>query len=77
MLSQVGNNDPNALCFFGARFTSPVRPGDELETSIWEVGLGPDEGTVELTFQTKDLTSGKVCLGGGIAYVKKVEKSKL
>ena len=77
MLSQVGNNDPNALRFFGARFTSPVRPGDELETSIWEVGLGPGEGIVELTFQTKDLTSGKVCLGGGIAYVKKVEKSKL
>lgn len=76
VLAQVGGNDPNALRFFGVRFTSPVRPGDALETSIWEVGPGPD-GTTEVTFVTKDLTSGKICLGGGIAYVKKVEKSKL
>lgn len=76
VLSQVGGNDANALKFFGVRFTSPVRPGDALETSIWEVGPGPD-GTTELTFVTKNLSSGKVCLGAGIAYVKKSEKSKL
>jgi len=33
---------------------------DTLETSIWEVGAGP-EGTVEVTFVTKNMTTGKVC----------------
>ena len=76
VLSAVGGNDPNALKYFSVRFTSPVKPGDALETSIWEVGPGPN-GTTELTFVTKNLGSGKVCLGAGVAYVKKSEKSKL
>ncbi|KII91605.1 hypothetical protein PLICRDRAFT_38402 [Plicaturopsis crispa FD-325 SS-3] len=76
LISAVGGGDPKSLKFFGVRFTSPVRPGDALETSAWEVGPGPN-GTVELAFITKDVTSGKVVLGGGIAYIKKVEKSKL
>ncbi|KAI0688603.1 peroxisomal dehydratase [Cytidiella melzeri] len=76
VISAVGGNDPSSLKLIGVRFSSPVKPGDELETSIWEVGPGPD-GTTELTFVMKDLQSGKVCLSNGIAYVKKVEKSKL
>lgn len=76
IVKAVGGNDPNALKFYGVRFTSPVKPGDALETQIWEVGPGP-EGTTEVTFITKNLTSGKVSLGGGIAYIKKSEKSKL
>ncbi|TFK52798.1 peroxisomal dehydratase [Heliocybe sulcata] len=76
LLSAIGGNDPHALKFFGCRFTSPVKPGDVLETSAWEVGPGPD-GTIEVAFVTKNLTSGKAALGGGIAYIKKVEKSKL
>jgi len=76
VLSSVGGDDPSALRLFGVRFSSPVKPGDELETSIWEIGAGPD-GTTEVTFVTKDLQSGKVCLSNGIAYVRKVEKSKL
>ncbi|KAL0068156.1 hypothetical protein AAF712_004816 [Marasmius tenuissimus] len=77
LLKAVGGNDPNALKFFGVRFTSPVKPGDNLETQIWEVGSGP-EGTTEVAFVTKNLNSGKVVLGGGIAYIKKsTEKSKL
>lgn len=76
VVSAVGGNDPSSLKFFGVRFSSPVKPGDELETSMWEVGAGPD-GTIELAFVTKDLNSGKVCLSNGIAYVKRAEKSKL
>ncbi|KAI0943694.1 hypothetical protein AcW1_002790 [Taiwanofungus camphoratus] len=76
LVSAVGGNDPNALKFFGVRFTSPVKPGDALETSVWEVGPGP-QGTTEVTFVTKDVTTGKVCLGAGIAYVKKSEKGRL
>ena len=89
----VGNNDPRALRFFGVRFTAPVKPGEGLETQIWEVGPGP-HGTVEVAFVTKNTTTGKVrslsrlgstyhlkddkiVLGGGIAYIKKAEKSRL
>lgn len=43
----------------GVRFTSPVAPGDELETQAWEIGPGPN-GTVEVAFITKDVTTGKV-----------------
>jgi peroxisomal enoyl-CoA hydratase 2 len=76
VVAAVGGNDPTSLRLFGVRFSSPVKPGEELETSIWEVGAGPD-GTTELTFVVKNLQSGKVCLSNGIAYVKKIEKSKL
>ncbi|KAH9940240.1 peroxisomal dehydratase [Amylocystis lapponica] len=77
VLSAVGGSDPHALKYFGVRFTSPVKPGDALETSIWEVGPGPN-GTTEVTFVVKDLNTDKICLGSGIAYVvKKDAKSKL
>jgi len=76
VLKAVGGNDPRSLKFFGVRFTAPVKPGDALETQVWEVGPGPN-GTTEVSFVTKNLTSGKVALGGGIAYIKKAEKAKL
>jgi acyl dehydratase len=61
IVKTVGGGDPNSLKLYGVRFTSPVKPGDTLETQAWEVGPGPN-GTVEITFITKDLTSGKVCI---------------
>ncbi|KAF7343266.1 putative enoyl-CoA hydratase 2 [Mycena venus] len=70
LIKAIGAGDPRSLKFFGARFTSPVRPGDALQTEVWEIGPGPN-GTIEVAFVTKDLTSGKVALGGGIAYIKK------
>jgi len=59
----AGNNDPNSLAYYGVRFTSPVRPGDSIQTSIWEVGPGPN-GTTELAFETKNTTTGKVSILG-------------
>lgn len=92
IIKSVGANDPKSLRFFGVRFTSPVKPGDKLETQAWEVGPGP-EGTTEVTFITKNLTSGKVspedmiiaqkltffevCIGSGIAYVMKPSQAKM
>jgi len=77
LIKAIGGNDPRSLKFFGVRFTSPVKPGDALETEAWEVGPGP-EGTIEVAFVTKNLTSGKVVLGGGVAYiVKKAPQAKL
>ncbi|KAJ4489917.1 peroxisomal dehydratase [Lentinula aciculospora] len=76
LLKTVGGNNPAALKFFGVRFTSPVKPGDALETQIWEVGPGPN-GTIEVTFITKNLKTGKNALGGGIAYIVKSPTAKL
>lgn len=76
IIKAVGNNDPSSLKFFGVRFTAPVKPGEALETQVWEVGPGPS-GTTEVTFVTKNLKTGKIALGGGIAYVKKSEQAKL
>jgi hypothetical protein len=93
LIQVIANGNSRALTVFGARFTSPVKPGDELETSAWEVGPGPN-GTSDITFITKNLTSGKVrylsfcflscsellaqvALGNGVAFIKKAEKSKL
>ena len=79
MLKSVGGSDPNSLKFFGVRFTAPVKPGDKLETSIWVVGKGPN-GTVdsiEVAFETENLATGKVALGGGTVYVVKTSSAKL
>ncbi|KXN88431.1 Peroxisomal multifunctional enzyme type 2 [Leucoagaricus sp. SymC.cos] len=76
VIKAAGGNDPKSLRLFGVRFTAPVKPGDKLETQVWEVGPGP-EGTTEVTFVTKNLNTGKVALGGGIAYVRKPAQSKL
>ncbi|KZT50303.1 peroxisomal dehydratase [Calocera cornea HHB12733] len=76
VLSSVGSNDPQALKAFSVRFTAPVKPGDTLETSIWEVGDGPG-GTVMVAFVTKVVETGKICLGAGVAHVVKKAKGKL
>ncbi|KAF9224919.1 peroxisomal dehydratase [Gyrodon lividus] len=76
VIKATGNNDHRSLAFFGVRFTSPVNPGDALETSIWVIGSSRD-GTTELTFFTKDLDTGKVVLGNGIAFVRGKDISRL
>jgi len=76
VLKEVGGNDPQAMKAFSVRFTAPVKPGDTLETSIWEMGEGPN-GTTLVAFATKVIETGKVCLGAGVAHVLKQAKSKL
>jgi len=62
LISAISNNDPAALRYYNGRFVSPVKPGDKLQTSAWKLGPGPN-GTTEIVFEVKDLTSGKVrCL---------------
>jgi len=78
VVEAVGGGDPSSLVYFGVRFSSPVKPGDALETKMWEVGKGGVEGTTEVVFETRDVNSGKVCLSSGVAWVKKSgAKSKL
>ena len=82
IVSAVGGGDPSSLRLFGVRFTAPVKPGDALETHIWEIGPAGapgHEGETEVAFVTKNVATGKVALGAGVAYVRKAqgEKSKL
>lgn len=51
-----------------AGFTSPVYPGQELETSVWHVG--EKDGHIEIAFE-QTIVGGKKSLGGGYALVKK------
>jgi len=76
VLKTVGGGDPTSVKVFGVRFTAPVKPGDKLQTNIWEVGSGPN-GTTEVAFETKNLNTGKVVLGSGVAYVIKKGQAKL
>lgn len=73
VLSAFAPSAPSALRFYGVRFTAPVRPGDALETRMWELGPAPggEKGLVEVAFETVNTSSGKVVLGGGVAYVRK------
>ncbi|PWN49382.1 hypothetical protein IE53DRAFT_388397 [Violaceomyces palustris] len=57
------------LEFISARFTSPVRPGDELETSVWILGESGDQ-LVEVAFE-QTVKGGKKSLGGGYARIKR------
>ena len=63
VIATAGGGDPRTLTLFGVRFTSPVRPGDALETKIWEVE-GAGSGEVELVFETLNVTTGKVSARG-------------
>jgi acyl dehydratase len=57
------------LRIMSARFTSPVRSGDELETKVWVIG--EREGYTEVAFE-QAVVGGKKSLGGGYAQVRKL-----
>ena len=63
VVAAVGGGDPAALRLFGVRFTAPVKPGEALETAIWEVGpaAAPGHaGETEVAFVTRNVATGKV-----------------
>ncbi|KAF8336332.1 MaoC like domain-containing protein [Cantharellus anzutake] len=76
LIASLVDGNPRALRALFVRFSSPVKPGDTLETKVWELGSGPDE-TTEYVFTTTNLTTGKPCLSNGLAYIKKSPRSKL
>ena len=72
MLKTACGGKPEKLKFFGVKFTAPVKPGDALETRVWVLGQSKvkgKEGLTEVVFETKNLTTGKVVLGNGLAFV--------
>lgn len=76
VLQAVGGGDPAALRYFGARFTAPVMPGDEIETCAWEVNKGAGDAA-EVAFEVKNVTTDKIVIGGGFARVVRAGRSKL
>ncbi|GAA5955300.1 hypothetical protein JCM21900_003038 [Sporobolomyces salmonicolor] len=74
----VAKGDGSRLQYMSARFTSPVLPGDELETSMW-VSTDDQTGGTRVDFVQKIKGNGKVCLGGGVALIKRAKggESKL
>ncbi|GAA5863093.1 hypothetical protein JCM8547_002795 [Rhodosporidiobolus lusitaniae] len=71
----AAKGDGSRLQYMSARFTSPVLPGDELETTGW-ISTDEKTGGTKVEFVQKNKKTGKATLGGGVALLKK-EGSKL
>ncbi|CAK1360071.1 Peroxisomal multifunctional enzyme type 2 [Cercospora beticola] len=70
LVKLIGGGDPNSIKEYGARFASPVKPGDTTVTEIWRTGTKDSEGWEEIRFQVKVKETGKVCLSNGRALMK-------
>ncbi|BGP19485.1 hypothetical protein JCM10213_006305 [Rhodosporidiobolus nylandii] len=65
----AAKGDGSTLQYMSARFTSPVLPGDELETQGW-ISRDEKTGGTRVDFVQKNKKSGKLALGGGVALLK-------
>ena len=70
VVGAVAGGDDRRLKYLSARFTLPVRPGDELETLMWVTPHSDGSGTSRVDFVQRVKATGKVCLGGGVALLK-------
>ncbi|KAL9529924.1 putative dehydratase [Sphaerulina musiva] len=70
LVKLIGGGDPASIKEYGARFASPVKPGDITVTEIWRTGDKDGEGWEEIRFQVKVKQTGKVCLSNGRAKMK-------
>lgn len=75
LLRTVAGSDPSRLKLFGARFQSPVYPGDELETWIWKIDS--EGGYDNYVFETIIKGEVRVALSNGYAKIRQGERSKL
>lgn len=64
VINALCSGDDSRLKYMSARFTLPVKPGDELETLMWV-----SEGGARVDFVQRVKATGKVCLGGGVALL--------
>lgn len=68
LLSECRSSDASRLVEFQARFSSPVRPGDELVTEMWRMGVR--DGVEEVRFRTIN-QKGTVVLSNGRALLRR------
>lgn len=73
LCNAVGKGDGTRLTYMSARFTSPVMPGDALETRMW---VSEEDGNTRVDFE-QHVKGGKMSLGGGVAVLTGVAKAKL
>ncbi|KAM0747862.1 Thioesterase/thiol ester dehydrase-isomerase [Meredithblackwellia eburnea MCA 4105] len=71
LVINVAGSDGRRLKYMSARFTSPVMPGDELETSMWLSTL--DNGDIRVDFVQLNKGTSKLSLGGGVAVFAKAQ----
>lgn len=65
----AGAGDASTLTFMSGRFTSPVIPGNTFVTKIWVSAT--EDGGKRIDFEQNVKETGKICLGGGVALLKK------
>lgn len=70
LLQAFGGSDPTNIKQYQARFASPVKPGQEIVTEAWKMGIRDSDGFEEVRFVTK--VEGKVVLSNGKALIKVV-----
>lgn len=65
LVAELGGNDASKITAVGARFTSPVFPGETLTTSIWRTG--PGEAVYRTEAAAPDGSGARVVLEDGVA----------
>ncbi|KAJ5417031.1 HotDog domain-containing protein [Penicillium crustosum] len=75
VVSKMCGGDASRLKSFGARFASPVKPGDKLTTTMWSMGM--TDGLEELRFITKNQESRTVLSNGRALLLPRISLSNL
>ncbi|NCV70108.1 MAG: 3-alpha,7-alpha,12-alpha-trihydroxy-5-beta-cholest-24-enoyl-CoA hydratase [Betaproteobacteria bacterium] len=65
LIASCADHDASRLVEIGLRFSSPVYPGETLETAIWKL-----QEPGELAFQTKVLERDRIVLSHGTARIR-------
>lgn len=69
LVQALGGSDPGNIKQFQAKFSGPVRLGDEIQTSLWRTGSKID-GWQEIRWVAKVVGTDRVCLSDGMAVIR-------
>lgn len=65
----IGGENPMSLREISAKFSGPVRPGDHLDVSLWNLGEMDVAGCKSIVWQTHVRGTERPCLTEGRALV--------
>ncbi|CAG9989310.1 unnamed protein product [Clonostachys byssicola] len=66
---RLGKSDPLSLRQLSARFSGPVKPGNDIDIEVWNIGRN-SEGWDQIRWFAKVVGSDRPCLSDGTALVK-------
>jgi acyl dehydratase len=66
---RLGKSGPLSLRQLSARFSGPVKPGDDIDIEVWNIGRS-SEGWDQIRWFAKVVGSHRPCLSDGTAFVK-------